>query len=154
MKKIVIFLLATFLGLTNVFAQKHYPISQFAPDTLEYLKRNFVEQKQYYIGKNFQTLWNVLKSDIEVKYIGVDSSCFYDKDKADGKYYAAGLVLHWLEIDELRRRYWENPKEETGILVEFEYPYSYYEFDFYEAEPSNEVKLNGVNQIIKDITIL
>ena len=69
MKKTVIFLLATFLGLTNVFAQKHYPISQFAPDTLEYLKRNFVEQKQYYIGKNFQTLWNVLKSDIEVKYI-------------------------------------------------------------------------------------
>lgn len=95
-----------------------------------------------------------LKSDIEVKYIGVDSSCFYDKDKADGNYYAVGLVLHWLEIDELRRRYWENPKGNVGILVEFEYPYSYYEFDFYEAEPSNEVKLNGVNQIIKDIIIL
>lgn len=160
MRKIILLLFVMFLGVTNVHAQKHYPITQFA-DTVEYLKQNFVDQKQHYIGKNFKTLWDVLRTDIEVKFVSAEESRTYDKNIGDGRMWIGGLQLSWMKYKDFCRRFRMNHDAVIALRVEFEYPFTEIEdaiytddfddltVDFYDKRIP---QLLG-KQIIKDIEL-
>lgn len=161
MKKIILFLFIIILGMTDVHAQKHYPITQFA-DTVEYLKRNFVDQKQHYIGKNFKTLWDVLRSDIEVKFVGAKESRTYDKGIGDGTMWTGGLYICWLTYKDLGKRYEKNQNAVLALKVTFEYPFTEQE-DFIYTDNFDDLTVDFYDkcipqsfgkQIIKDIELL
>ncbi len=142
------------MGINNCNAQTHYPISQFT-DTLEYLNKNYVCQKEYFIGKKFKVLADAIKSDIVIKDIWTMPSRFYDKDKGDGNMWVKGLALSWLTGQECKRLYNINPEKDTSILVVFEYPYSELDYEYYTFKFTiDQILSNFENHIIKEISLL
>ncbi len=146
MKKIILFLILSISSIAlNARAWKHYPIE--GRDTALYLQKNYVQQKEYFKGKTFSELYNLIKEDINIKNFVTKKTGPWGSD--NGVSYVYGLSLSWLTEEQCSRNYFKNSKKVLFLVVIFEPPYTIEAWDFY----SKEHYMEDYPKIFKDFKI-
>jgi len=93
-------------------------LSSFGDDTLEYVKQNFYENQQYYVGKPAHTLFRDLETDIITYTI---PSLFNPMDKSDGVH----LTIRYNKNLESQHKAITSTQTVVKLIVKFEERYVY-----------------------------
>ncbi len=126
MKKLIYFIFIIILVLSctttrtttinKVTVPKYVRFSKFNKDTAAYIKQNFENRKQYYIGKEFKVLLN----DLELPFKSASLHNMMYKYEGKGRY--SGGVFYFYDEDKYFKVA-DNKDFIPGILVKFAPPY-------------------------------
>lgn len=153
MKKIVFVCIAVLLSL-SISAQNfsHYTLSEVV-DTVQYLNQNFVNQKNYFIGKPFSEVLKVYQLDLPLKYLSPNNTSPWN-DK-DGEMYINGAGLFWHTEAECKKILYYNINALSYLHVDFELPYNINLFNFMDIyETPEERALHLKDILVKDIRVI
>lgn len=125
MKKLIYFIFIIILVLSctttrtttinKVTVPKYVRFSKFNKDTAAYIKQNFENRKQYYIGKEFKVLLN----DLELPFKSASLHNMMYKYEGKGRY--SGGVFYFYDEDKYFKVA-DNKDFIPGILVKFAPP--------------------------------
>lgn len=93
-------------------------LSSFNNDTLEYVKTNFYENQQFYVGKPLIVLFNDLETDI-VNF--TPNSLWNPMDKSDG----VSLTVRYTKHVESHNKSVTHVPAATNIIIKFTEHYTY-----------------------------
>lgn len=120
--KRILFASLFIISAINCQAQvhRHYPLSVLK-DTAEYLHKNFIEQKEYFVGKTLKEVVDVYKKDLPLKRI-TTSGTPRRKDP-EGISRLESASLDWLSQLESFNLYKISFKQLTNFKIVFKPPY-------------------------------
>ena len=130
----------------------HYTLSEVV-DTVQYLNQNFVNQKNYFIGKPFSEVLKVYQLDLPLKYLSPNNTSPWN-DK-DGEMYINGAGLFWHTEAECKEIFYKDINAIGYIDVDFELPYNINFFNFMKIyKTPEEMALHLKDILVKDIRVV
>ncbi|MBP3219689.1 MAG: hypothetical protein J6M37_04395 [Prevotella sp.] len=155
MKKIL-FTLAAILLTISINAQdfKHYSLDEVNGDTVQYLQKNFIDQKAYFIGKPFSKVMEIYLQDLPLNYSATSTTTPWENPK-DATEYIMGISITWLTEEEGQYYSDNHIKKISDLDILFEPPYNESDDDAYEIYDTDEKMVNHLkNYIVKEIKLL
>ncbi len=157
MKK-VLFVITLVWCCLNSSAQKfkYYDLNSVQKDTTEYLYKNFVQQKSYFVNKKLKEFLKYYEKDFEVGTAIVGTTSPYIDP--EGKEYVSHIDIFWNDYDSWTYLFENHSDWFTTIYITFKSPYTLEEEQFYERIPDGKftesMKAHLLNDfIIQDIKI-
>lgn len=154
MKKILFTLAAILLSISiNAQSFKHYRLDEVNGDTVQYLQKNFIDQKAYFIGKPFSKVMEVYLQDLPLKYSATKTTSMWENSR-DATEYINGISISWLTVEEGRFYVYSRIKKKLFLRILFEPPYSEVDFDTMKIYDTDQKMVDHLkNYIVKEIKL-
>ena len=141
---------------SNAQEFKYYDLNSVQKDTTEYLYKNFVQQKSYFVNKKLKEFLKYQEKDFEVGTAIVGTTSPYIDP--EGKEYVEDIYIFWNDYDSWTYLFENHYDWFTTIHITFKSPYTLEEEQFYERIPDGKftesMKAHLLNDfIIQDIKI-
>ena len=149
MKK-ALFIITLVCCCLNSSAQefKYYDLNSVQKDTTQYLCKNFIEQKSYFINKKFNEFLKYYEKDFSIGCIGIGmTSPYLDPE---GKSYVMCVDITWTDSKMWNYIFKYHHNWLTRILITFKAPYTVEEEQFYKSVPDKELTSSAEALLLKD----
>ena len=155
MKKRLFTLAAIMLTISiNAQSFRRYSLNEVNGDTIEYLQKNFIDQKTYFIGKPLSKVMEIYLQDLPLNYSATETTSPWENPQ-DATKYIKGISITWFTEEE-GQYYVDNHIDKTEFLdILFEPPYNESDDDAYDIYDTDEKMVNHLkNYIVKEIRLL
>ena len=154
MKKILLTLATVVLSISiNAQGFKHYSLNEVNGDTIQYLQKNFIYQKAYFIGKSFSKVMEVYLQDLPLKYSAKNTTSPWE-NPWDKTKYINGISITWFTVEEVWCYVYNYIKKKLFLFILFEPPYNEIGSDVAEKYNTDEKMVDHLkNYIVKDIKL-
>ena len=155
MKKILFTLAAILLTISiNAQSFKHYTLAEVNGDTVLYLQKNFIDQKEYFIRKQFGKVMEIYLQDLPLNYSATTTTSPWENPK-DATKYIKGINISWFTEEEGWYHVDNDIKKILDLGILFEPPYNEadsYTNNIYDTDQKMVDHLK--NYIVKEIKLL
>ena len=154
MKKIILAFAAIMLTISiNAQSFRHYSLNEVNGDTIEYLQKNFIDQKTYFIGKPLSRVLDIYIQDLPLNYAARETTSPWGNPQ-DATEYIKGISLSWYSENELKMIEYTDILKSVYLDILFEPPYTE---DAWNAIKKYDTDLKMVdhlkNYIVKEIKL-